>query len=450
MVITPSAEPRRPRGPRPRGLRLRARGQKCSAASPRHPRRIGGAVGAVPRATRRRRALDGGRRLARPFPPASARSSRRRRASCARPSPSCNPGVVAARAAPARRRGSHLDAPHQDRRATGVGVSPRRVLRSGARDHGGATSMRRSASKTRSTTDSPRASTHSTRPRSPSGSTASRRATSTSNRGTTGAIVQRQPSAAGRSPSSVPHQGGRAVVPARAREASPGVRDGGRRGDRCAGRGDRRGGGRPVGSGSRWLVARPATPSRVEHRVRARPRRVGAPRRTDVLRYRPVPVIVRAEAGAAAGCRARRRGGLAAAGRRSSVSSSDAIPADLAAALSAAGVALAVEDAVPGGAAPPRPARRPRAPNRRHRRRAARLDRRTPDVAVWDNPVTEAGRVEMLPFLRSRRSRSRRTASATRQRSSTPWRGWRVRSPSNLGMLVRLSRGPARHNTQRP
>uniref|UniRef100_UPI00202921C0 hypothetical protein n=1 Tax=Actinotalea sp. C106 TaxID=2908644 RepID=UPI00202921C0 len=37
-----------------------------------------------------------------------------------------------------------------------------------------------------------------------------------------------------------------------------------------------------------------------------------------------------------------------------------------------------------------------------------------PDVAVWDHPVTEAGRVELLPFLREQ------AVSITAHRFGTP------------------------------
>ncbi len=127
----------------------------------------------------------------------------------------------------------------------------------------------------------------------------------------------------------------------------------------------------------------------------------------NLFRYRPLPVAVRATADAElqevlrvalAGVRA---------GSAFTLSLSTGLPAEVRRVLSAQGVPVFVESDAQWmqrvGAAGARPPRvrllgRPQSVSALHRALAAAVDG-DPDLAVYDNEVTTAGRLELLPFL---------------------------------------------------
>jgi len=134
----------------------------------------------------------------------------------------------------------------------------------------------------------------------------------------------------------------------------------------------------------------------------------------NAFRYLPVPVTVRAEPGSEAADVARVVLAGLAAGAPVSLSVPSGWSPELTAALRAAGVAVTVEDG---------PAWIATASELRDARvrlvggsASALLEAigGRPDVAVYDNPVTEAGRVELLPFLREQ------AISVTAHRFGTP------------------------------
>ncbi|GEL93738.1 bifunctional proline dehydrogenase/L-glutamate gamma-semialdehyde dehydrogenase [Cellulomonas composti] len=136
----------------------------------------------------------------------------------------------------------------------------------------------------------------------------------------------------------------------------------------------------------------------------------------NVLRHLPYgdPVLVRLAAGQGAGPLVRVVAAAAVAGARIVVSSADTLPDRITAAVAAAALELHVEDeaawlarvaALGGGRI-----RLLGAP-------AGSLVAAThgrPDVAVWDHPATESGRVELAPFLREQ------AVSVTAHRFGTP------------------------------
>ena len=125
----------------------------------------------------------------------------------------------------------------------------------------------------------------------------------------------------------------------------------------------------------------------------------------NVFRYRPLPVLVRLSAGSplaelvrvvAAGVRA---------GSTLTVSSAAALPAQLQAVLAGLGIAATVEDDAAWLASAGRLAAAPKLAVPRIRLiggdpvALAEATGGRPDLAVYTHPVTEAGRVELLPFL---------------------------------------------------
>lgn len=137
----------------------------------------------------------------------------------------------------------------------------------------------------------------------------------------------------------------------------------------------------------------------------------------DVFRYRSLPVTVRLNAGGsvdelirvvAAGVRA---GGMlddgtaardAESGRNVSVSTAEPLPADLAGAIAAAGTSVVVEsdeEWLAWVGAGKLGTSRVRLVGGGHTALAEALGG-SPDVAIYSDAVTEAGRIELLPFLR--------------------------------------------------
>ena len=125
----------------------------------------------------------------------------------------------------------------------------------------------------------------------------------------------------------------------------------------------------------------------------------------NVFRYRPLPVLVRLSAGSplaelvrvvAAGVRA---------GSTLTVSSAAALPAQLQAVLAGLGITATVEDDAAWLASAGRLAAAPKLAVPRIRLiggdsvALAEATGGRPDLAVYTHPVTEAGRVELLPFL---------------------------------------------------
>lgn len=133
----------------------------------------------------------------------------------------------------------------------------------------------------------------------------------------------------------------------------------------------------------------------------------------NVLRYRPVPVTVRAAEGAALADLIRVLLAAARSGSRVAVSSAVPLPASLLAlldsgvsSLRATAVAVEPDTVFAARVAVERPARirviAPEGAADPHAAGRALLEAvdGDPDVAVWSGPVTAAGRVELLPFLR--------------------------------------------------
>ena len=138
----------------------------------------------------------------------------------------------------------------------------------------------------------------------------------------------------------------------------------------------------------------------------------------NVFRYRPLPVIVRLSAGAPLVQLIRILAAGLAAGSALRVSTAVQLPAALAAALSGRGVPVDTEDdaawlASVSMLSPASGAARIRLIGGDATALAQALGGR-PDVAVYANPVTEAGRVEMLPFLHEQ------AISITAHRFGTP------------------------------
>ncbi len=119
----------------------------------------------------------------------------------------------------------------------------------------------------------------------------------------------------------------------------------------------------------------------------------------NVFRYLPAEAHIRAEAGVAIVEIVRVTAAALRAGASVRLSAADALPVEVAAAIRKSGVAVAHEDAATAHA---RLAALPRPRVRLLGAPAAVLDRAAdgrPDIAVFDGPVTRAGRVELLPFL---------------------------------------------------
>ena len=119
----------------------------------------------------------------------------------------------------------------------------------------------------------------------------------------------------------------------------------------------------------------------------------------NVFRYLPAEAHIRAEAGVAIVEIVRVTAAALRAGASVRLSAADALPVEVAAAIRKSGVAVAHEDAA---TAHPRLAALPRPRVRLLGAPAAVLDRAAdgrPDIAVFDGPVTRAGRVELLPFV---------------------------------------------------
>ncbi|WP_336658746.1 proline dehydrogenase family protein [Leucobacter sp. USHLN153] len=146
----------------------------------------------------------------------------------------------------------------------------------------------------------------------------------------------------------------------------------------------------------------------------------------NVLRYLPVPVVVRAAADARLEHTLRAVGAGLAAGAKPAVSTPVALPAPFVAAFEAAGVRVAYEDdaaweqrvAALAARKGPRAGARIRlvaGPSRTSEaRRIAEASQGKPDIAVYSGPVVGAGRVEMLPHLREQ------AVSITAHRFGTP------------------------------
>ncbi|GIG41253.1 bifunctional proline dehydrogenase/L-glutamate gamma-semialdehyde dehydrogenase [Cellulomonas phragmiteti] len=135
----------------------------------------------------------------------------------------------------------------------------------------------------------------------------------------------------------------------------------------------------------------------------------------NVLRHlpAPAPVLVRRAAGAPLADLVRVVAASAAAGARLVVSTPDALPPRLAAAVAAVGSVHVEDDAAWAARVAALDGGRVRlvgAPASG----VAHATGGRPDVAVWDHPVTEAGRVELLPFLREQ------AVSVTAHRFGTP------------------------------
>ncbi len=236
------------------------------------------------------------------------------------------------------------------------------------------------------------------------------------NRGTTGAIVQRQPFGGWKR--SVVGPGAKAggpnyllglgtVRPVRAAEAQPAldasaegiVAAFGARGDEARG----------------ILLRAAASDARAWEAEFGTVRDVtGLTAERNAFRYRLAPVVVRAEPGADAVELARVVLAGRAAGAAVEVSSSAELSAAEQAALRAAGVELRGEDAEAfrRGLSGRRDIRIRLLGGRAQQLLTALGGR--PDVAVFDGPVTESGRVELLPFLREQ------AVSITAHRFGTP------------------------------
>ena len=118
-----------------------------------------------------------------------------------------------------------------------------------------------------------------------------------------------------------------------------------------------------------------------------------------MFRYLPAEAQIRAEAGAPIVEIVRVAAAALRAGASVRLSAGDALPAEVAAAIRKSGIAVAHEDASTAHA---RLAALPRPRVRLLGAPAAVLDQAAdgrPDIAVFDGPVTRAGRIELLPFL---------------------------------------------------
>lgn len=135
----------------------------------------------------------------------------------------------------------------------------------------------------------------------------------------------------------------------------------------------------------------------------------------NVLRHLPVPapVLVRRSADAPVTDLVRVVAAAAAAGTRVVVSVPAALPNALTAATSAVGAVHVEDDAAWTARVRGLDGGRVRLVGGSHATVVAATGGR-PDVAVWDHPVTEAGRVELLPFLREQ------AVSVTAHRFGTP------------------------------
>ncbi|MEQ4520368.1 bifunctional proline dehydrogenase/L-glutamate gamma-semialdehyde dehydrogenase [Pseudarthrobacter sp. B907] len=125
----------------------------------------------------------------------------------------------------------------------------------------------------------------------------------------------------------------------------------------------------------------------------------------NVFRYRPLPVTVRLSDGEPLGALVRVVAAGVQAGSELTVSSAVELPAQLRAVLSGLGVAITVEDDAAWLASAARLAGATKLPVTRIRliggdaKALAEATGGRPDLAVYSHPVTEAGRVELLPFL---------------------------------------------------
>ncbi len=133
----------------------------------------------------------------------------------------------------------------------------------------------------------------------------------------------------------------------------------------------------------------------------------------NVLRYVATPVLVRLADGGSLGDLVRVVAAGALAGAPVRVSSGVELPAEVAAAFAAARVSVLVEDDAAFHASASRLTGRVRLIGGDVVALAAATGGR-PDLAVYAQPVTEAGRVEMLPFLREQ------AISLTAHRFGTP------------------------------
>ena len=125
----------------------------------------------------------------------------------------------------------------------------------------------------------------------------------------------------------------------------------------------------------------------------------------NVFRYRPLPVTVRLSEGKPLGELVRVIAAGVQAGSRLAVSSAVELPSQLRAVLSGLGIAITVENDAEWLASVARLAGEAKLSVTRIRliggdaKALAEAAGGRPDLAVYSHPVTEAGRVELLPFL---------------------------------------------------
>ncbi|MEU1971857.1 bifunctional proline dehydrogenase/L-glutamate gamma-semialdehyde dehydrogenase [Microbacterium sp. NPDC019599] len=127
--------------------------------------------------------------------------------------------------------------------------------------------------------------------------------------------------------------------------------------------------------------------------------RSGLAAERNVFRYLPAETQIRAEAGVRLAEIVRVAAAAVRAGATVRLSVAEALPAPVAAEIRRSGIPVAVEDAETAHA---RLAALPRPRVRLLGAPAAVLDRAAagrPDIAVFDGPVTRAGRIELLPFV---------------------------------------------------
>ncbi|HEX9087155.1 MAG TPA: 1-pyrroline-5-carboxylate dehydrogenase, partial [Arthrobacter sp.] len=140
----------------------------------------------------------------------------------------------------------------------------------------------------------------------------------------------------------------------------------------------------------------------------------------NIFRYRPLPVQVRLAEGGQLAHLVRTVAAGVLAGSALTVSSAVEVPAQLRTVLSGLGIDLAVENDADWLASAARLAGATRLATPRIRLvggNAAALAEATggrPDLAIYFHPVTEAGRVELLPFLHEQ------AVSITAHRFGTP------------------------------
>ncbi len=140
----------------------------------------------------------------------------------------------------------------------------------------------------------------------------------------------------------------------------------------------------------------------------------------NVFRYRPLPVMVRLAEGKPLGELVRVVAAGVQAGSRIAVSSALELPAQLRAVLSGLGIAITEENDADWLASASRLAGAATLPAPRVRliggdaKALAEATGGRPDLAVYTHPVTEAGRVELLPFLHEQ------AVSITAHRFGTP------------------------------